>query len=153
MVVAAMMLLAGPLRAQQEDTPRLTANAPGKTLCALQIHATGFRNDQGRAGGTVFASSDGWSEATAKAVVHGGFPIANHEATEVFQVPAGKYGVAVIHDENSNHKLDRNFLGIPKEGFGFANNPKVLLTAPSFETATVQVSCPLTRIEVRLIYK
>jgi uncharacterized protein (DUF2141 family) len=147
------MLLASPLGAQQEDTARYTASAPGKPLCSLQIHVTGFRNEKGHAGGTVFSSSDGWPEATAKAVVHGGFPIEGHQATEIFQVPAGKYGVAVIHDENSNHKLDRNFLGIPKEGFGFANNPKVLLTPPSFETAAVQVSCPVTQIEVRLIYK
>lgn len=139
--------------AQNDASGHYAAPAPGKPLCTLQIHVTGFRNEKGRAGGTVFASPDGWPEQTDKALVHGGFPITQGEATETFQIPPGRYAVAAIHDENGNHKLDRNFLGIPKEGFGFANNPKVALSAPSFNAAATQVSCPLTRIEIHLIYK
>jgi uncharacterized protein (DUF2141 family) len=68
-------------------------------------------------------------------------------------VPPGRYGVVVIHDENSNMKLDRNFFGIPKEGFGFANNPRVVLSAPSFQAGSVAVKFPTTEIAIRLIYK
>jgi uncharacterized protein (DUF2141 family) len=32
--------------------------------------------------------------------------------------------VEVYHDENVNLELDRNFLGIPREIYGFSNNPK-----------------------------
>jgi uncharacterized protein (DUF2141 family) len=153
-VMVGLMAGCGAACAQQEDTPRYSAAAAnGQPLCTLRIHVTGFRNNKGDAGGTVFASADGWPEQNSKSVVHGPFLIANQQATEEFHLPAGKYAVAVIHDENMNHKLDRNFLGIPKEGFGFANNPKVALSAPSFETAATQVSCPVTEIEIRLIYK
>lgn len=137
----------------QQDEARYAAPANGRPLCTLKIHVTGFRNDKGKAGGTVFASPDGWPEKTSNAVVHGGFAIENGQATETFQLPAGKYAVAVIHDENGNHKLDRNFLGIPKEGFGFANNPRVFMSPPSFQAASTQVSCPETHLEIRLIYK
>jgi uncharacterized protein (DUF2141 family) len=85
--------------------------------------------------------------------VQGGFPVANRQATEIFQVAPGRYGVVVIHDENSNMKLDRNFFGIPKEGFGFSHNPGVFWSAPSFQSAVVPVACPATQIEIRLIYK
>ncbi|HTW47215.1 MAG TPA: DUF2141 domain-containing protein [Acidobacteriaceae bacterium] len=154
LLVAGLVALCGAAQAQQEDAPRYSAAATaGQPLCTLRIHVTGFRNNKGDAGGTVFASANGWPEQNSKSVVHGPFPIANQQATEEFHLPAGKYAVAVIHDENMNHKLDRNFLGIPKEGFGFANNPKVGLSAPSFETAVTQVSCPVTEIEIRLIYK
>ncbi len=34
----------------------------------------------------------------------------------------GKYAIKLYHDENDNQKLDFNFLGIPKEGYGFSNN-------------------------------
>ena len=34
-------------------------------------------------------------------------------------IPAGTYAIAVFHDTNSNGKLDKNFLGIPKEGYIF----------------------------------
>jgi uncharacterized protein (DUF2141 family) len=152
-VAAALALGCVVAGAQQADAPRYSATTNGQPLCTLRIHVTGFRNNRGAAGGTVFASADGWPEQNSKSLVHGPFPIVNGEAAEEFHLPAGKYAVAVIHDENMNHKLDRNFLGIPKEGFGFANNPKVALSAPSFEAAAIQVTCPVTEIEIRLIYK
>ena len=34
----------------------------------------------------------------------------------------GIYAIRYFHDENSNKKLDTNFLGIPKEGIGFSND-------------------------------
>lgn len=153
-LVAVVMMAAVGARAQKErDAARYSAPEPGKPVCTLKIHVTGFRNNKGDAGGTVFASPHGWPEDNSKSLVHGPFPIEGNQATEVFELPPGRYAVAVIHDENENHKLDRNFLGIPKEGFGFANNPKVLLTAPPFNAAAVAVSCPVTQIEIRLIYK
>ena len=42
---------------------------------------------------------------------------------------------------------------VPKEGFGFANNPHVLLIAPPIEKATIPVTCPVTTTDIRLIYK
>ena len=43
--------------------------------------------------------------------------------TVVFEnLKPGKYAVSVLHDANKNKDLDKNKLGIPKEGFGFSNN-------------------------------
>jgi len=36
-------------------------------------------------------------------------------------------------------KIDKNFLGIPKEQFGFSNNAMGKLSAPSFEKAMFEV--------------
>lgn len=36
----------------------------------------------------------------------------------------GDYAIAVYHDKNMNGKLDTNFLGIPKERYGFSNNAR-----------------------------
>jgi len=46
--------------------------------------------------------------------------------------------MAVIHDENMNGKLDTNWLGIPKEGYGFSNNARGVAGAPSFSAASFQ---------------
>ena len=35
---------------------------------------------------------------------------------------SGAYAIKYIHDENANGKLDKNFMGIPKEGYGISNN-------------------------------
>jgi len=51
-------------------------------------------------------------------------------------VPPGTYALAVIHDENMNGKLETNWLGIPKEGYGFSNDAKGILGAPSFAAAS-----------------
>jgi uncharacterized protein (DUF2141 family) len=146
-------VLTEAVAAQRDPAGHYVDAVPGKPLCTLRIHVTGFRNDKGKAGGVIFASPAGWPEDRSKAVAHGGFDIHDRQAMEEFKVPPGKYGVAVIHDENENQKLDRNFLGIPKEGFGFANNPRVLLSAPSFLAASTEVACAATEIEIRLVYK
>jgi uncharacterized protein (DUF2141 family) len=129
------------------------ADSASPASCLLRIHATGFRNQKGAAGAGIFSSPDGWPEREDKSVAHNGFPITGDHALLSFRVPPGKYGVVVLHDENENHKLDRNFLGVPTEGFGFANNPRVFLTAPPFQSAEVNVVCPVTDITVKLIYK
>ena len=51
-------------------------------------------------------------------------------------LPPGTYALAVIHDENTDGKLDTNWLGIPKEGYGFSNGAKGVLGAPSFSAAS-----------------
>ncbi len=67
-------------------------------------------------------------------------------------VPApGTYGLALYHDENANGKIDRNGLGIPKEGFGFSNNPRIFLSAPSLGKVrfTVTGGGSSTRIKMK----
>jgi uncharacterized protein (DUF2141 family) len=53
-------------------------------------------------------------------------------------IPPGTYAITVIHDENMDGKLDTNWLGIPKEGYGFSNDVKPLLGAPPFSAASFQ---------------
>jgi uncharacterized protein (DUF2141 family) len=124
--------------------------------CKLVVHVSGFRNTKGDAGATIFNNPDGWPENNDKALKHGPFPIdpATKTAVVTFDgLAPGVYSFAVIHDENQNHKLDRNMIGFPKEGFGFANNPHVGLSAPSYKDANVTVACPETDINVTMQYK
>jgi uncharacterized protein (DUF2141 family) len=153
--LALLVLLACPFtiagRAPQDT--RATSERSG---CTLRIHVDGLRNSMGVVGSVIFKSADGWPEDTKKCFRHGPTPIASgqRQATVVWEhLPAGDYGVAVIHDENSNARLDRNFIGIPKEGFGFANNPHVGLSAPPFPAAIVHVQCPFTDTDIHLQYK
>ncbi len=37
-------------------------------------------------------------------------------------VPPGPYAVQAIHDENDNLDLDRNLMGMPREGVGFSRD-------------------------------
>ena len=51
-------------------------------------------------------------------------------------LPPGEYGASVLHDENRNGKMDKNFAGIPLEGYGVTNNPKPPLRAATYKEAT-----------------
>lgn len=130
--------------------------AQNATGCTLRIHVDGLRNSTGVVGAAIFKSADGWPENMSKSFHHWptAIPAGTHEATAVMEnLPPGDYGLVTIHDENKNQKMDRNFFGIPKEGFGFANNPHVGLSAPPFAAAIVHVTCPVTETKIHLIYK
>ena len=54
-------------------------------------------------------------------------------------VPAGRYAIALFHDENGNGKMDRTMLFIPREGFGFSRDAKVRMGPPKFGAAAFDV--------------
>lgn len=51
----------------------------------------------------------------------------------ITDLPNGTYAVAIFHDANGNHKLDTNWLGIPKEAVGFSIAKMKTFGPPSFE--------------------
>lgn len=60
------------------------------------------------------------------------------------ELPDGEYAIAAFLDLNKNEKMDKNFIGIPKEQYGFSNNAMGRMSAPSFEQAKFKVSGPTT---------
>jgi uncharacterized protein (DUF2141 family) len=52
----------------------------------------------------------------------------------------GKYAINVIHDKNNNNKLDTNFFGIPKEGWGCSNDARGVMGAPKFKDKLFSVN-------------
>jgi uncharacterized protein (DUF2141 family) len=54
-------------------------------------------------------------------------------------LPAGRFAVAVFHDENDNGELDTNLLGLPKEGYGFSRNATGSFGPARFADAAVEV--------------
>ena len=48
-------------------------------------------------------------------------------------VQPGSYAMFVFHDKNNNNKMDKNFLGMPTEGYGASNNKLPFAAAPHFE--------------------
>lgn len=66
-------------------------------------------------------------------------------------LPAGEYAVSIIHDLNNNERLDKNFLGIPKEPFGFSNNPKIFMSAPSYGDCAFRLGTSPTKKEINLV--
>lgn len=53
---------------------------------------------------------------------------------------AGTYALAIFHDENSNGKLDRSFMGWPVEDYVFSNYATGNFGPPSFEDASFELT-------------
>jgi uncharacterized protein (DUF2141 family) len=64
-------------------------------------------------------------------------------------LPPGRYAVQVLHDANDNGKLDTNIVGMPIEGYGFSNNPRVMRKA-HFDEAVFELPAEGTTISIEL---
>lgn len=63
------------------------------------------------------------------------------EVSVVFdKLKPGEYAVSVIHDVNENQELDKGFMGIPKEPYGFSNDARGKFGPPSYGESKLTVS-------------
>lgn len=65
-------------------------------------------------------------------------------------LPHGDYAISVFHDVDSDGDLDTNFIGIPKEPYGFSNNDLNLFGAPSFSRSVFTHGQSGPVIQIRL---
>ncbi len=61
----------------------------------------------------------------------------------------GTYAAQVYHDVNGNGELDSNFVGMPREPWGFSNNARGNFGPPKFADTRFEVKGD-TRISIRL---
>lgn len=66
-------------------------------------------------------------------------------------LPHRGYALAIIHDENSNARLD-TFAGIPREGFGFSRNPAIRFGPPRFAAARFVLGSDAELQQVKMHY-
>jgi uncharacterized protein (DUF2141 family) len=124
----------------------LAAQAP--RTASVTVHITGIRNADGNL--RVALRSDENTIVQARTV---DIDPKNLTAQVIFEkVPEGAYGVAVIHDENKNEKLDFNEMGMPVEGYGYSNNPPKRPGPAPFEDTKFTLSAPSASVKITLIY-
>jgi uncharacterized protein (DUF2141 family) len=112
-------------------TPGQQPSAPPANQIHVQID--GLRNDKGQLM-CALITSDMWPSKKDRSVAHSKSDIQQGQAVCDFSgVTPGTLAVSVFHDENSNGKLDRNLLGMPKEGVGVSNNAAGHFGPPKFE--------------------
>ena len=79
--------------------------------------------------------------------------ISNGTLVVEVKLEPGKYGISLMDDENFNGKMDYNFIGIPKEGFGFSNYYHSGLTKPKLKSFLFEViENKNTKVEVKMKY-
>ena len=68
-------------------------------------------------------------------------PIKNNKAKIIFNLlEKGEYAFSFFQDLNENKKIDTNFLGIPKEPYGFSNQKKGRFGPPKFKEVAFKLN-------------
>jgi len=76
-------------------------------------------------------------------------PVTGGAVTTVFDaVPPGSYAVVLFQDLNANRKLDRNFIGVPSEPYGFSHDARRLFGPPTFDDARFVIGATNVTLEI-----
>ncbi len=119
----------------------------------LSVTVKGLKNQKGQVCFSLFSSSRGFPNNKKQAIKAQCVKLGNSNAKlNIPALKAGTYALAMFHDKNGDGKLNTNGLGIPKEGFGFSRNPRILTGPPKFGDSAVFVVGSSTNIEIDMNY-
>ena len=103
----------------------------------IHVSVIDLRNNNGHVLISLFKDCVGYPDEPEKAYRKAQLVIINQSASILFSgLPAGNYSIAILHDENDDRKMNTNFFGIPKEGYGFSNNVMGTFGPPSCSKAS-----------------
>jgi uncharacterized protein (DUF2141 family) len=112
-----------------------------------------MRNDKGQIVCALFSSAADFPKNGNKAVAHAKAGISHGRSVCEFpRITPGRYAVSVFHDENSNGKMDTNFMGIPREGVGASNNARGHFGPPKFDDAAFRYSGGKLDLTITIAY-
>ncbi len=105
----------------------------------LTVTVNGLRSQQGSVMLALYNSAETFPKSEGRIGAQM-IPASQAGGTVAFRnLPAGRYALAVFHDENGNGKLDMNLVGMPTEAFGFSNDAIGNAAAPSFDKAALDL--------------
>jgi uncharacterized protein (DUF2141 family) len=118
----------------------------------LRVTVTGLRAPVGNVHLAVFKDPDTFPKDEGVIVEVVTRADAENVQASIGDLRSGQYAIAVYHDENGNREFDTGFFGFPLEGYGFANDARVVFGPPSFEAASVVVNGEDAHITIRMTY-
>lgn len=105
---------------------------------AFVVH--GLRTNTGIVRGGIYASRDVWTTVGGQVAVCTARPSGGTARCLITPPGPGRYAFAFYHDADGDNELDTDAIGIPQEGYGFSNDVRPGLGAPSFESAAFEVA-------------
>ena len=127
----------------------LFAATAGAHAAELTVVLSDVRAQTGLIKVALVDSQAAW-DGQAAPVQATGAPPSGGQATFVFKgLKPGAYAVLITHDENGNGQLDTNAMGMPLEGYGFSNNPRVM-RKPTWDEARFDLAGAAASIDVSL---
>ncbi len=120
----------------------------------IHVEILGIRNSIGAVACALFEAPEGFPTGYLRFATN--ITMVKVRATKATcdfaDIAPGTYALAVIHDENRDGVLATNWMGVPQEGYGFSNDAKGILGAPSFEAASFSYNGQSLRMTIALQY-
>jgi uncharacterized protein (DUF2141 family) len=115
---------------------------------SIDVRIDGFQNNKGTVKIALVNSKESYDSHND--IFRGARePVKDKTCSYVFtDIPYGDYALKIFHDENNNDNMDTNFLGVPKEAYGFSNNVRARFGPPDYEKAVFTLSQDTLIIEV-----
>ena len=119
----------------------------------VELTIKGIRSTKGQLLIGVFKDNESFQKEKAyKNLKFDKTAVVNGTLTVKFDLEPGVIGFSLLDDENSNGKMDYNFIGYPLEGFGFSNYYHRGFTKPNFDSFKFNLTKTLDQkivIEIR----
>jgi len=129
------------------------AQAASRQENVIHVDVVGLRTNKGQVLCALYASAEGFPKDSQRAIRRDTSSISEKKASCEFSgIEPGTHAVSLFHDENSNGKLDTNFLGIPREGVGASNDARGHMGPPKFDAARFQFSGGRLTLKVTINY-
>jgi uncharacterized protein (DUF2141 family) len=107
----------------------------------IEVIIKGLRSDKGQIVIGVFKDNETFQKEDTFLDFHfAKADIKDHEMKVRLSLDPSVYGLSLLDDENSNGKMEYNFLGIPKEGFGFSDYYHAGFKKPKFDAFKFTIS-------------
>ncbi len=122
----------------------------------IRVHVKELKKVEGLLGVSLYNSKKGFPEEHDQAYANRIKKITATEEDVVFDnLPWGQYAISIMHDENSNGKLDKKsfiIFAIPKEGVGVSNNPKIGKGGPKYDDSVFTLNTSELDVNIAMKY-
>lgn len=103
----------------------------------LTVSLANARNDKGWLCVAIYRDGRGYPENSEQAEVRECVPMTAQPWR--VRLPSGTYAAAVFHDEDTDGRITKRWLGMPKEGYGFSNDARAAFGPPPWEKAAFEL--------------
>ena len=139
--------------ARADDGPPLACDPQKPDEVRLYVSVSGMHSTNGDVTITIYPDDE-------EHFLDGKYKLARQHLSIVlpvteacFALPGpAYYAVALFHDENGNGHFDTTLLGVPAEGYGFSNDPVLMLGPPRLSEVRIPVHQGDNRVAVKMKY-
>jgi len=134
-LIVALALSLSSCKKETMPIKKMIEDSTGQTKEYILINIYGAKNTNGKMNIALYSSESSFNDPNQAFREYIIDATTRPLSVKLDSIPPGTYAFALFHDENKNKNIDKNALGIPKEGFAFSNNAFGTFGPPKYKDA------------------